>query len=605
MVLDKLPTRRYFITIFLIVLALFMAFSGVIYRNYRIGQNYTHSVLYNYEMARLGRKVLFDLVDMETGVRGYLLTHDRAYLQPYLESIESVNTQIQYLYEYSQNDPYTKAELNNWLKDMQSFNTLLTTQIENLNRGKTGDAAKMMSEQKEQMDHLRSMLEASIAERLRLLDVQRNAAEQSNQDFLYILVIGTMMSVGSTLLAITIILSLLNRSRHAEAESRTLENRFIAIMSGVNDGVFDLNVINDEIYYSPSYKLMLGYEDAEFPNVLSAAWDAIHPDDIEQTREVLQQFLEGSKDKYFNIFRMQHRLGHWIWIMSRGVGIRDTSGKIVRLIGTHTDITEQKKREEQLANLNSEMEAFTYITSHDLRSPLVNLKGFAKEMSHAVARVTPILEAHANNFTEDERKLLHDAIDVDIKESLGFIEQSVVKMDTLTTAVLDLSRIGKREYRVEPVDLNQVTKRCLDTMAYEISRKQIKVSCQDLPEIQSDPLALEQVISNVIDNAIKYLDPNRPGTIDISYKPYGSEIILTITDNGRGIAKEDREKVFQIFRRARNSQDVRGLGMGMAYVQATVRKLQGAIWFTSVVGEGTTFFIRLPKQLVLNKGSNV
>ena len=148
-------------------------------------------------------------------------------------------------------------------------------------------------------------------------------------------------------------------------------------------------------------------------------------------------------------------------------------------------------------------------------------------------------------------------------------------------------------------------RRCLDTLAYEINRKNVTVTCADLPGIKSDSLALEQVLSNIIDNAVKYLDPSRPGRIDIQVRGYGHEIILSIADNGRGVAQDDKEKVFQIFRRARNASDVRGMGMGMAYVQATVRKLNGAIWFTSVIGEGTTFFLRLPQQLLIKKGSGV
>lgn len=240
------------------------------------------------------------------------------------------------------------------------------------------------------------------------------------------------------------------------------------------------------------------------------------------------------------------------------------------------------------------METFTFIASHDLRAPLVNLKGFAGEMQLAIEKIMPILYAAEDKFTPEQWKTLHELLAADIPESLNFIMQSVDKMDALTTAVLDLSRIGKHEYRCEPVDTHAVVQRCLGTLAFEIAQNGISVSCEPLPVIDSDPLALEQVFSNLLDNAVKYLDPARPGKIEIAARQERPDVIFAIRDNGRGIAPEDSNKVFQIFRRARNSTDVRGMGMGMAFVQSTVRRLGGSIWFTSQVGQGTVFYIKLP-----------
>jgi signal transduction histidine kinase len=112
----------------------------------------------------------------------------------------------------------------------------------------------------------------------------------------------------------------------------------------------------------------------------------------------------------------------------------------------------------------------------------------------------------------------------------------------------------------------------------------------------TDPVALEQIFSNLIDNAVKYLKPGRTGRIDIGCLETGRDYIFSVRDNGRGIEAEDGQKVFHIFRRARNTGDVRGLGLGMAFVKATLRKLNGGIWFDSTLDEGTTFFISLPKK---------
>jgi signal transduction histidine kinase len=266
---------------------------------------------------------------------------------------------------------------------------------------------------------------------------------------------------------------------------------------------------------------------------------------------------------------------------------------MVRLIGTHTDITDQKKREEELRALNTDLENFAYIASHDLRAPLVNLKGFAREMEHSLEVVKPILERAETALSDQDKKQTQQIFERDIPESLKFIQQSVDKMDTLTNAVLNLSRIGRREFVLEAVDTHAITSRCVDGLAYEIGQKNVAVQLDALPVILSDAAAFEQIICNLLDNAVKYLEPTRKGIIKISYQIQNDEIIFSVQDNGRGIEPADRQKVFEIFRRARNAGSERGTGMGLAYVKATLRKLGGSIWFET--GDvGVTFYFKLP-----------
>ncbi|MBV8939864.1 MAG: HAMP domain-containing histidine kinase, partial [Alphaproteobacteria bacterium] len=267
-----------------------------------------------------------------------------------------------------------------------------------------------------------------------------------------------------------------------------------------------------------------------------------------------------------------------------------------RMVGTHTDITEQKEKEEQLKHLNADLESFAYIASHDLRAPLVNLRGFAGELELALKEALPLVDKAAAALKPKEQETIQTAFQKDIPESLGFIHTAVDKMDMLTTAILDLSRIGRREYRDELVDTTAVVKRCLDTLAYEIQTKKIQVTCEDLPPLLIDPLALEQIFSNILDNAVKYLDPSRPGMIRIQAKQLPGAVEFSIEDNGKGIAIVDRHKVFDIFRRAGNSSNVRGIGIGMAFVKTTLRRLGGKIWFESAPGMGATFCFTIPQH---------
>jgi signal transduction histidine kinase len=122
----------------------------------------------------------------------------------------------------------------------------------------------------------------------------------------------------------------------------------------------------------------------------------------------------------------------------------------------------------------------------------------------------------------------------------------------------------------------------------------VQLDIHDMPRVKGDRVAMQQIFGNLLDNAVKYLDPARPGRIEIWTTIQEEEAIFHIRDNGRGIAPGDYEKVLQPFRRARNAFDVEGSGMGLAYVQTLIRRLGGRIWFESQPDVGTTFHVSLP-----------
>jgi PAS domain S-box-containing protein len=367
-------------------------------------------------------------------------------------------------------------------------------------------------------------------------------------------------------------------------------------MNGINDGIFEYDLNNNKFYFSPNCKAMLGYADHELPNTREGLNELLHPEDYHATQETFQLYIDRKIPTYKNIFRMRHKDGTWRWILSRGVGVGSNKKRFDRLIGAHTDITEHKEREKEFERLNADLQSFTYMASHDLRAPLVNLKGFANEIEYTFNQIKPVLQQYASRLQDKEKEIVTQAFERDLPESLVFVRSAVEKMDKLTAAILDLSRVGGREYDLVPVDTNSLVKNCIDAFRYEISSHNIKVECENLPEVVTDHLSLEQIFSNVIDNAIKYRDSARVSEIKIGAKKAAGETIFYIKDNGRGIAEVDQRKVFDIFRRASNAGNVRGIGMGMPYVQAVLRKLGGRIWFQSTLGEGATFYFSIPQK---------
>jgi signal transduction histidine kinase len=268
-----------------------------------------------------------------------------------------------------------------------------------------------------------------------------------------------------------------------------------------------------------------------------------------------------------------------------------------KLIGA---ITERKRAEEQLQHYaveleqaNEEVKQFAYIVSHDLRGPLTNLKGFTEELGYALEVIGSAINTALPHLEEKQQQAVTTALQEDVPEALGFINSSVTCMDNFINAILKLSRLGRRELKFEPVNMEAIVQVTLETLAHQIEERQVRVTVGPLPEVVADRASMEQIMGNLLGNTVKYLDPDRSGEIEITGERDRDEMTLRVRDNGRGIAGEDMDKVFAPFRRA-GRQDVPGEGMGLPYVQTLVRRHGGHTWCESELGVGTTFVFTLP-----------
>ncbi|MDC7676698.1 ATP-binding protein [Asticcacaulis machinosus] len=597
----KLPwaiaRKHYYIAVFCLISLAFVTFSYVLYKQYNKVQTHNDFSLYQSQVIDQSRLIVIDLVDMETSVRGFMVTGDEAFLDPYFTAYARLQSGIVNLRNTTYPEVAAREEVNSWLKVIDNYQKLLSDQITDVRtRGAGSPSSAALNAQKAQMDELRQMLDQSIARRGVTLRLQSKAAQSQKNNFLTVIVLGNVLMIGILLVGTVTIINLEVANQRFEDAHRRSEERFKTVLNGINDGVFEYNFINDSMYMSPEYKSMLGYDEADIKDDFKATIDLIHPDDKDAALATLKAFREGPSALYTNVFRMHHKDGTWRWIMSRAVAQRGDDGRMRSMVGAHTDITDQKNREEELRQLHADMETFTYITSHDLRSPLVNLKGFSRELDMAIAEVSDTLTPYQDKIKPEDWSKIDLNLHRDIPEALTFIGKGVERMDTLTTAILDLSRIGRYVHRYERVDSRAIIDKCIGAQSFEIQNKGAEVIIHDLPELVTDALALEQVFSNLLDNAVKYLTVERKGRIEIGSQQTARDFVFYIRDNGRGIDAADSGKIFEIFRRARNTSDVRGLGIGMSFVKTTLRKMDGAIWFESAVGVGTTFFVRLPRR---------
>jgi signal transduction histidine kinase len=292
-----------------------------------------------------------------------------------------------------------------------------------------------------------------------------------------------------------------------------------------------------------------------------------------------------------------------IFLVRRESRARDAAESLLRDSNINLEATVDE-RTADLREANEEIQRFAYIVSHDLRSPLVNIMGFTSELEelrnnifrriaalgNAVeSAAVPVVPVDAEPSLEGEDKQLSE----DFTEALGFIKSSIAKMDRLISAILNLTREGRREFDPVRIDMRELIEAIVTTLAHQAEEAKAEIRVAPLPEIVSDRLALEQIFSNIIDNAIKYLKPGVPGRIAIRGRTKLGFAVFEISDNGRGIDAKDHQRIFDLFRRA-GTQDKPGQGIGLAHVRALVRRLGGTMSVSSELGTGSTFTITLP-----------
>jgi PAS domain S-box-containing protein len=584
---------------FIIISIVIISFSFILYKQYRRIQSINSYISFQYNVINKSNIILTDLLNMETGVRGYMLTGEPSYLKPYTQANAGLGRKLIGLRNLSYSESGTDRDILTWLDEIKALEALLSEQVALIEaQGIKSLSVRQIYEQRRIMDEIRGLLKISIDNRIEKLEAKLADANAQRNSFLYIMLLGNLLILLVLCLGNVTISRLEDRALKLSQDNEKAQDRFRYLMRGLNDGLFEYNFINESLYLSKEYKALLGYDEHEFDTYISMQ-DIIHPDDREGAISERERYIKRETDTYSNSYRLRHKDGSYRWVLSRGVGIWDGAGHIKTMIGTQRDITAEKKREAELDQLYKDMEAFTYITSHDLRSPLINMMGFSRELLQSLSGISDILGPHEQAIRDllgtRDFAALTNLIDQDMPESLQFITGAVERMDRLTRALLNLSRIGQHEQSLSLVDTRLVLDKCLATQNYEITRKSVSYEIGPMPLMVTDHFSIEQIFSNLIDNAVKYLEPDRQGQLKFTCEDRGYDYLFRFSDNGRGIAPQDYERVTEIFRRARNAIDVPGQGMGMAFVKATLRKLSGDMWFESELGQGTTFFISLPQ----------
>jgi PAS domain S-box-containing protein len=257
------------------------------------------------------------------------------------------------------------------------------------------------------------------------------------------------------------------------------------------------------------------------------------------------------------------------------------------------DITERRRAQAALAQKNEEVEAFVYIVSHDLRTPLVNLQGFSKELERSCQDIRK--EFQSAGLPADTEKRIRVILDEDIPGALRYISASTNKFERLINALLGLSRSGRQTYHYELLDMQALVGTTLDSVRQSIEKTGVTVKLAELPKSWGDSTAIGQVFSNLVVNALNYLKPGRPGEVAIGGEAQDLMNHYWVRDNGVGIPASAQERLFHVFQRF-HPEMAPGEGLGLAIIKRVVERHGGKVWTQTQEDVGTTFHLTLPRQ---------
>ncbi len=245
-----------------------------------------------------------------------------------------------------------------------------------------------------------------------------------------------------------------------------------------------------------------------------------------------------------------------------------------------------------LSEKNKELETMIYIVSHDLRSPLVNIFGFSDHIKSLVREIEEKFKTKAP--LEELCAVAEPILTNEIPKAFSYIDSSAHRIEQLIDTLLHLSRIGRAPHHPRQVQMDDLVDRVSATFYTALAEAGARFEHRPLPSCWADPNDVEQVLANLIENAIKYRDPHRPLVITVEGTEAEEEVIYCVTDTARGISPRDLPRIWETFLRSTKEGDPRGEGLGLAIVKRLVERNYGRVWAESEEGKGSRFFFSLP-----------
>jgi PAS domain S-box-containing protein len=357
-----------------------------------------------------------------------------------------------------------------------------------------------------------------------------------------------------------------------EQRLRDSEERYRRIVDTAQEGIYVVDTDVKIDFVNRQLAEMLGYTAGEMVGrYLIDFMDDLAPVGVYETHYWDKETIKEPHD-----FRFRRKDGSDLWGMISSSAICDDAGRFVGALGMVIDVTERKQAERALRKTNEELSNFVDTVSHDLKNPILSIRGFSSLL--------------LRNY---EKKLGDKG-----RGYLEVIEACARQMDCLVSDLLTLSSLGQVVPKFRSVISHELVYKAVSTLQGRLDEMGIElVVAQKLPIIYCDRQRMYQVFENLISNAIRFAGHGKKPEIEIGYEDEREYHKFYVRDNGVGIDAKHHRKIFEMFHRVQENENEEGTGMGLAIVDRIVRQHSGKIWVESQKGEGATFYFTLPTDL--------
>ncbi len=532
--------------------------------------------------------VLNLLVDMETGLRGYLLTDDALFLEPYqqAEATFDANFQVlQNLVSDNQSQQENLTILRTDIMDWQQFATDMLTARDS-GDGANDSAAQLVG--KQQMDSIRTQL-ADFVDTEEFLRSERIRVTQQTSQFVIISVIIGGLIVGASL-ALSTRQQLIRLSQaytqtllfaqHQTQEVSVQQEWLRGVLSSMGDAVIAADIVGNVAFMNRITEQLTGWPAKEaVGKPLGLVYKTIEEDATLPMGQ--ERALQITPSKY-----LISRDGKDIAINDSIASIKDTQGKPVGTVVVFRDVTRRNQIEQErialiesqahyaklLRHSNEQLQRFAYAASHDLQEPLRMVVSYLQLLEQRYA----------------------DSVNEETREFIGYAVDGAMRMKELITGLLAFARLDSPEQEMnQQTPLEEVLERVLTNLSVSIAESSAVITHDPLPEIQADPVQMTQLFQNLLANAIKF-HSEQPLRIHIGAERKGAEWQFSVRDSGIGIAPEYQERIFVLFQRLHHRNEYPGTGIGLTIAKKVVERHRGRIWVESTAGNGATFYFTLP-----------
>ncbi|HMF34066.1 MAG TPA: PAS domain S-box protein [Candidatus Lokiarchaeia archaeon] len=320
--------------------------------------------------------------------------------------------------------------------------------------------------------------------------------------------------------------------------------------------------------------------------------DVTYPEDIPKSTDLYNQEIRGEIDHFLTEKRYVTKSGQIKYGLVSAQGFFDEGGQFVWGTATILDITERKRAEEMIRQLNEELEERVAERTKQLQSVIEELEAFTYSLSHDLRAPLRVMDRFSEALEEDYGNVMDDIA----KDYLRRIRTGSQRLGNMINQLLWLSRISRKELAHGSIDLSQMAREIAEELQDRDPNRILEFRIQDGLTAEGDQELLRLVLQNLLENAWKFSKSLDPAIIEYGITTRGEIPTFFVKDNGIGFDNADAERIFQVFVRLHNDIEYQGTGLGLPIVKRIVTRYGGTVWAAGILGQGATFYFTLPQK---------